>query len=98
MIKDIKPTVGVWQNVYALTGFTVGTPLLMQNKNGGRCAVWEGAAPPTSDGEDDRHGYELVLGGLPARTLSANPPGVWVLYWEVGFTPKGRMCVQEWAS
>jgi len=94
MIPDIKPAVGSWQNVYGLTGLAVGTPLLMQNKSGGRCCVWEGAAPPISDGEDNQHGYELSLGGLPARTLGDSPAGVWVLYWEAGFTSKGRMCVQ----
>lgn len=99
MIKDLKPTVGVWTDLYALSGIAPGTRLQIQNKSGGKALVWEGAAPPTAVGPDDdnRHGYQIFMDGDPVKTTPA-PVGCWVLYWEVGFTQTGRMCVQEYVA
>lgn len=97
MIPDVKPVVGVWTDLYALSGFVPGTRLQIQNKNGGKALVWEGATPPGIVGDDDRHGYQIFMDGDPVKT-TPSPVGCWVLYWEVGFTTHGRMCVQEYIS
>src|SRR3954468_19526541 len=96
MIPDIRPPYGSWMNVYTATGITAGTRLLIQNKSAGRVAVWEGATPPISDGQDDRHGFSLLPDGRPIKT-TAGSPGVWVLYWETGYSDWGRLCVQVYA-
>lgn len=93
MIPDIMPALGVWTNIYAATGFTVGTRLLIQNKSAGRVLVWEGATPPAAIDGDDRFGYQLLPDGRPAKTTTG-AAGVWVLYWESGYTMYGRLCVQ----
>lgn len=95
MIPDVKPQVGVWTNLYAATGIAVGTRLAIQNKSGGRALVWEGATAPAAVDGDDRHGYQIFMDGDPVKTGPA-PAGCWVLFWEVGFTERGRLCVQEY--
>lgn len=96
MIPDVKPPVGSWQNLYTLSGFSVGTRLLIQNKSAGGVLVWEGAAPPPEIGGDDRHGYSIMGNGEPVKT-GASPAGVWVMCWSGGdFSGLGRLCVQEY--
>lgn len=96
MIPDVKPTVGTWQNLYTLSGFAVGTRLLVQNKSAGGVLLWEGAAAPPEVGGDDRHGYSILGNGEPVKT-SAAPAGLWVLCWSSGdFSGLGRLCVQEY--
>lgn len=95
MIPDIRPDTGQWLNLYTLSGFTVGTRLLVQNKTDMELLVWEGAAKPVSDGVDDLQGYILLKRGETAKT-NPSPAGVWVRYPVYGFNAKGRMCVQEY--
>lgn len=97
MIPDIKPLVGVWTDVYSLTGLSAGTRLSLQNKSGGKALVWEGAAPPAVIDGDDRHGYQIFMDRDPVKT-SVGIPGCWVLYWETGYTTNGRLCVQAYTS
>ncbi len=95
MIPDITPQLGIWVDLYALTGIAVGTRLVIQSKNVGRAVVWEGAAPPGDSTEAQAHGVELTNRGDSCST-SAAPPGCWLIAWSTTYgATKGRFCVQE---
>ncbi|MDA8484859.1 hypothetical protein NNO07_17460 [Pseudomonas resinovorans] len=98
MIKDITPMGNTWLDLYAETGFTVGTSLLLQNKSNWPAYVWEGAAPPVvTAGETEQQGYELARDLGPAKT-SAGAAGLWIYCWQPeDAQPNGWLCVQEYA-
>ncbi len=94
MIADIRFAANTWVDVYAATGFAVGTPLLIVNKLAAFDAlIWEGATPPGA----------AVLDGMPARYPSAlktttNNAGCWAYYPNTANSAQGRLCVQEATS
>lgn len=97
MINDITPAVNTWVDVYAASGFPVGTRLLLQNKRGGSAYFWEGASAPVGSPTDSVHGYELCRLQGPAKT-SSGIAGLWVYCWEPSGSTwtTGRICVQEY--
>lgn len=97
MIPDITPPVGVWFDFYALTGFAVGTRLLIQNKGGGKAMIWEGANPPSGTTEAMASGVELTSRGAAAKT-TPGIAGCWGICWETSFKANGRFSVQEYTS
>jgi len=52
MIPDITLPSGVWNNVYAASGISAGTPILIQSKGGSMVFLWEGPASPASSAWD----------------------------------------------
>lgn len=49
----------VWVDLYAVTGITVGTELLVQNQSTQACKIYAGATPPA----------DLTVSGAPFKTL-----------------------------
>lgn len=45
MQDDISLAAGGWHDVYAVSGFAPGTPLLIYNKGNSTQTYWEGAQP-----------------------------------------------------
>lgn len=52
MIPDISLPAGSWHNVYAASGITVGTPILIQSKGSSMVFLWEGDTPPANSAWD----------------------------------------------
>lgn len=95
MIPDIFPPLNQWVDVYAATGITVGTRLLLQLKRDYVTNVWEGATPPGVAGDDNRQGYELTVEGGPVKT-GQGIAGCWIFCWSPSDKGTGRVCVQEY--
>lgn len=71
MINDISLAANQWHDIYAASGFGVGTALVIYNKGASNCVIWEGdSAPVNSDG--------TPLGLDEPITVSDGAPGAWI--------------------
>lgn len=95
MIPDLKFASNTWIDLYAQTGFTVGTELLVVNKaTNFDVLVWEGPTPP-SPGTDGLPG-----GGVPLRypdmlRIKSGASGAWAYYPNSSTLALSRVCVQQ---
>lgn len=81
-IPDIKLSGTSYQNLYALTGIPVGTPVLIQNKQS--VAVYLQLSPSAPDSAS-RDGFMLV--GNEACIVKGTITGIWAF-------GTSRICVQ----
>lgn len=72
MIPDISLAAGAWHDLYAASGFTPGTPLLVYNKGSSAVFLWEGATEPAQVG----HGATLL--DVPTVISQSGVTGCWV--------------------
>lgn len=87
MIPDTTLSAGAWHDLYAATGYTPGTPLLVYNKGSSVVFIWEGAAPPPELG----HGASIL--DTPAIADQVGVTGCWV-----NSMGNIRLNVQEYAQ
>lgn len=69
-IPDINLN-GAWQNIYALSGISVGTSISIQNKSSRHTLVFIKATTPTGD-----VGYSLAP--LESITIDSGESGCWL--------------------
>ena len=63
MIPDIRVDASTWQDIYTLSGFTVGAALLITNKSPASTPlVWLGATAPTETPTAQPYGEPLLYG------------------------------------
>lgn len=95
MIPDLRFPADTWVDLYAATGFPVGTALVLQNKLDQKVLVYIGTVAPAVPPSDGLDGF-LLLYGEPAR-ITAGTVGCWAkLPSSAG--AQARICVQEATS
>lgn len=65
----------VWNNLYALSGISPGTPILVWVKGNSVCQVWEGATDPGVDAWD---GVPAMPQGAPVYVDQVGVTGCWI--------------------
>jgi hypothetical protein len=91
MIPDIVFPANTWVNVYALTGFPVGSALLIVNKlKAFDALIWEGPTKPADTSQD----------GMPLQyprglMISEGASGCWAFYPGNSSAVPARLCVQR---
>lgn len=87
---DINATTDDWVDVYASTGITVGSKLIIQNKSNTAVVLFESVTKPDSDSID---GYMLTpIGECYEDTIvEAGSIGLWVKAYDTN----SKISVQE---
>ena len=71
-INNVRLPVGVWVNLYAATGITVGTQIQVQNLGNTNVLVNTGAAQPTAVS-----GYNIIKPDSLVFVSDVSPNGAW---------------------
>lgn len=79
-MPQIKTTASAWADVYALSGITPGTALLVQNQSGNLALLQLGATAPNVNDNTGRwlqSGAEAVIdAGAPGLWMRCSPNGI----------------------